>query len=142
MQIQEVQELGTEELVELYSSVGWDAYTDDPEGLTRAVCSSTYIVTARKDSALIGLARVISDEVSIAYLQDVLVDSGFQGSGVGRALMEACMERFAHVRAFVLMTDDSSRQLRFYEKMGLSNTRTLTRVQLNTFVRFKGVELS
>ena len=99
-------------------------------------------MTARKDSALIGLARVISDEVSIAYLQDVLVDSGFQGSGVGRALMEACMERFAHVRAFVLMTDDSSRQLRFYEKMGLSNTRTLTRVQLNTFVRFKGVELS
>ncbi len=114
----------------------------NPEALVRAVRTSTYLVTARRGRELIGLARVLSDEVAIAYLQDLLVHPDAQRAGVGRALMEACLMRFADVRAIVLMTDDQPEQLRFYESLGFSNTRSLTQMQLNTFVRYKGRTLS
>ena len=64
---------GTQELVELYDAVGWVAYTRDPETLTRAVRASLHVVTARKDGRLVGLARVVGDGETIAYLQDLLV---------------------------------------------------------------------
>ena len=141
MQIETVNAVSTEELVALYDAVGWTTYTVDAAALTRAVCASTQVFTARRDGRLVGLARVLSDEVSIAYLQDILVHPDAQRMGVGRALMEACLARFSDVRAFVLMTDDRPQQLTFYASLGLSNTRTLTQVQLNTFVRFKGMTL-
>src|SRR5262245_30752112 len=100
-----------EHLLPLYESVGWAAYTRDPQALARAVAHSTWVARAWDGSRLIGLARALSDEVAIAYLQDVLVHPEYQRHGVGRALVVACAERFAHVRMHVLMTDDEPRQL-------------------------------
>ncbi|MGR0159346.1 GNAT family N-acetyltransferase [Paenarthrobacter nitroguajacolicus] len=75
------------ELLSLYSSVGWSAYTNDPHLLGRAIRSSSFVVVARDDEgALMGLARAISDDATIAYIQDILVNPEFQGAGVGRAL--------------------------------------------------------
>ena len=61
------------ELLTLYESVGWTAYTSDPAMLERAVAGSSYLVTARRDGVLIGLARAISDDATMCYLQDILV---------------------------------------------------------------------
>ena len=61
------------ELMELYASVGWTSYTADPERLSQAVHHSHFVITARAGKDLVGLARCISDGVSIAYIQDILV---------------------------------------------------------------------
>jgi len=46
------------DLVGLYSSVGWSAYANDPDALVRAVEQSSYVVTARDSGGeLVGLAR-------------------------------------------------------------------------------------
>ncbi|TLM81532.1 MAG: GNAT family N-acetyltransferase [Actinobacteria bacterium] len=132
--------LPLEAVVALYDSVGWAAYTRDPAGLQTALRNSTFVVTAWRDSQLIGLARAFSDDVAIAYLQDILVQPEFQRGGVGRRLVQACLERFAHVRALVLLTDDSTAQLRFYAALGFKNTRDLVRQPLNAFVRMPGLE--
>ena len=71
--IEEVDHLDAAELGDLYRSVGWSAYADDPEALAAAVANSGYRVAARAGDRLIGLARGISDDVSIFYLQDLLV---------------------------------------------------------------------
>jgi ribosomal protein S18 acetylase RimI-like enzyme len=107
-----------EELLALYEANGWRAYTVDPEGLHRGVTNSTYVVAAREEGELVGLARVVSDDHSIMYLQDILVLPSHQRRGIGRALLERCLERFAHCRGKVLLTDDEERQICFYESLG------------------------
>lgn len=128
-----------DQLVQLYQAVGWEAYVQDPEGLARAVANSTLVVAAWQEDRLIGLARCLSDDVAIVYLQDILVHPDWQGQGVGRQLLEACLKRFAHVRQKVLLTDDEERQRIFYESMGFVNTREFAPWTLNAYVMIKGL---
>lgn len=123
------------ELIDLYDAVGWTVYTKVPDQLEAAVRNSAFIVTARSDGQLIGLARCLSDDTSIAFLQDILVRPEHQGKGVGHLLIDACFERYAHVRTFALLTDDRPEQLVFYEKHGLENVAATSKPALNAFVR-------
>lgn len=61
-----------DELVALYEAVGWSAYTREPEALRAAIAGSSFVVTARRGTRLVGLARAISDGAMDCYLQDVL----------------------------------------------------------------------
>ena len=97
------------------------------------------MVTAWDGEVLAGLARVLSDDVSILYLQDILVHPNYQRRGIGMQLMNACLERYAHVRAKVLMTDDDERQRLFYERAGFKNMKSLDNATLNMFVQIDGV---
>jgi ribosomal protein S18 acetylase RimI-like enzyme len=88
---------------------------------------------------LIALARGLSDDVSIFYLQDILVHPKFQRLGIGKRLLQNCLDRFKHVRSKVLLTDDEEKQLRFYESMGYINIKDVKSFTLNAFVMMKGV---
>ncbi len=124
-----------EELVELYASVGWSAYTKDPGALVRAVDNSTYVACLRDGDRLIGIVRGMSDDVSVFYLQDLIVHPDHQGSGHGRGLLDHIVERFAHVRQKVLLTDDEARQHRLYRSVGY---RDVTEVDsLHAFVKLE-----
>ena len=133
MEIEEVSRVDQDDLLDLYGSVGWLAYTSDPEGLTRAVEASTLVVTARHEGELIGLARALSDGVAIFYLQDILVRPDWQRRGVGGTLLARCLERYGHVRTKVLMTDDEERQHAFYRAMGFEPTSEIE--SLHVFIR-------
>jgi GNAT superfamily N-acetyltransferase len=124
------------DLVALYGSVGWTSYMADLEGLERAVFNSSYVVSAWKSDQLVGLARGVSDDVSIFYLQDILVHPAHQRRGIGRALLQRCLERYAHVMQKVLLTDEEPKQLEFYASLGYKNTRGTT---LNVFVQMEGI---
>jgi len=129
-------------LLALYTAVGWAAYTRDEcrADLTKAIDNSTFVVSAWDGTRLVGLARVLSDDVSICYVQDILVHPDYQRRGIGERMIQACLTRYAHVRSKVLMTDDEDRQRRFFEKMGFRDARTLTSATLNTFVQMDGVD--
>ncbi len=120
-------------LLELYDAVGWTSYTRDPELLERAVAGSSYRIAAYIGQRLVGLARVISDDASIAYVQDVLVHPDMHRRGIGRRLLAACLERYAHVRQKVLLTDNRPEQHAFYCALGYRNASELG---LHAFVRF------
>ncbi|MDP3894761.1 GNAT family N-acetyltransferase [Nocardioides sp.] len=127
---------GRDELVDLYDAVGWGAYTKDVETLERALRGSTHVVTARRSGRLVGLARVVSDGASIAYLQDVLVHPEEQRGGLGRRLVNEVLAPFASVRQKVLLTDDEPRQRAFYESLGFAEIRDFDTGSLRSFVRF------
>lgn len=115
-----------DELLALYTSVGWSAYTDDPTRLATAVANSTIVVTARDEHEhLVGLVRGLSDDATIFYLQDLLVRPERQGQGVGRRLLEACVERYGHVRQRVLLADDDVAVQAFYERQGFRRVADL-----------------
>lgn len=123
-----------DELVSLYDSVGWSAYTKDPARLAAAVEASLTVVTARHDGALVGLARLVGDGLTIAYLQDILITPTHRRRGIGRALFERAFAPYADVRQKVLLTDDEPAQRAFYEAMGFTEAGAL-RHPLRAFVR-------
>lgn len=112
-------------LVALYSAVGWTAYTDEPDRLTAAVAASLHVVTAWDGERLVGLARVVGDGLTIAYLQDILVAPDHQRADVGRELFRRAFEPYADVRQKLLLTDDEPQQLAFYTSMGFTEIRDL-----------------
>lgn len=129
------------ELVDLYESVGWMRYATDPDGLARAVDRSTYVVTARDaEGELVGLARVLSDDVSIMYLQDVLVRPSHHRKGIGAILVQRCLSTFDHVHQKVLLTDDEPGQLAFYASLGYRNLNDLGQVKINGFIQMHGLD--
>ncbi len=123
-----------DELIALYDSVGWTVYTADPARLEDAVAGSTFVVTARIDGDLVGLARAVSDDATIVYVQDILVVPDAQRQGIGKQLLATVIERFAHVRQKVLLTDDEERQHALYRSLGFADTAEVER--LHAFVRF------
>lgn len=58
-----------DELQQLYRSVGWVAYLQDPEMLPAAIAGSSHVVAARSDGRLVGLARVVADSSLRAFVR-------------------------------------------------------------------------
>lgn len=129
-------------IIKLYDFVGWSVYTTSPSSLEEAFRNSTLILIAIDGDEVIGLSRSISDNVSIHYLQDILVSPKYQNMGVGRKLLSKTLNHFDKVRTHMILTDDEEKQLKFYESLGYRNTKELKEVPLNTFVKMRGVELN
>lgn len=126
--------LKPEALIALYSSVGWSAYTREPDRLVRALAGSRCWVSAHDGGALVGLARAVGDGETIAYIQDVLVDPEHQRQGVGRALLQRLLD-LVDVRQVVLITDDEPEQHAFYRSCGLVRSDEVSTGPLRAFVR-------
>lgn len=113
-----------DEMLSLYDSVGWEGYTADVGKLCRGLRNSHLVITARDGSGtLLGLARTVSDDEHICYVQDVVVNPDHHRQGVGRALVEHLMRRYSHCRFFLLSTDHESspegkRNHAFYRSLG------------------------
>ena len=120
-------------LVDLYESVGWTVYSDDPPALDKALRGSDFVTTAWSSERLVGLVRCISDDVSIVYVQDLLVDPSHRRQGVGAKLMEACLVRYSHVRQKVLLCDGTDAQRAFYGAQGFRDVTTLEPIPLAAF---------
>lgn len=126
------------EVLSLYESVGWTAYTREPDVLVSAIRGSSFVVTARApDGGLVGLARAVSDDATICYVQDILVDPAFQKSGAGRTLLEAVQARYGHVRQMVLLTDDEPGQRAFYEALGFTEGSDFRPEPVRVFAQFR-----
>lgn len=119
MEIIEYRTYREEEILPLYASVGWTAYTDAPDVLHRGFERSLLTFAAYEGETLVGLARAVGDGETIVLMQDLLVFPQYQRRGIGTALMRAMMERFANVRQFQLLTDDTEKTLAFYRSLGL-----------------------
>lgn len=126
-----------EELRALYDAVGWSAYTDDLDALVRGAEGSAVVVTAWRGEVLVGLARVISDGHTIAYLQDVLVLPEMRRQGVASELVRCAFEPLGSVRQQVLLTDAEEGQRAFYASLGFRETREFPNGGLRAFVRLR-----
>ncbi len=78
-----VTQVPTDEALELYIEAGW--WTDEwpADGIPDLVAGSFKFAAAFNESGkLIGTARAISDGVSDAYIQDVVVASAYRKQGI------------------------------------------------------------
>ena len=81
----------------LYESVGWTAYTAEPEKLQRAFENSLSVLGAFDGEKLLGIIRAVGDGETIVFIQDLLVFPEYQRKGVGRALVSVVLEKYRDV---------------------------------------------
>jgi spermidine synthase len=93
-----VQTFPAEPLVELYQLGGW--WRELPrarEKLPALIRGSFCFLVALEGEKLIGMGRALSDGVSDAYIQDVIVHPEYRGRGIGleivRRLKDYCIEQ-------------------------------------------------
>ena len=103
-----------DEILSLYESVGWSAYTRDPQKLQRAFENSLLTLAAYDGHRLVGVIRVVGDGETILFIQDLLVHPDYQRKGVGSALMISVLAQFGHVRQIHLIPDDTPENTAFY----------------------------
>lgn len=121
MQIKEYIHYSEPEILTLYASVGWTAYTDDPQALRQGFAHSLLTLAAYDDSGrLLGLIRTVGDGQTIVLVQDLLVLPDSQRQGVSTQLLQAICRRFARVRQLQLTTDATPKTLAFYRSQGFS----------------------
>ncbi len=118
MEIREYTNYNEQEILNLYSSVGWTAYTDNPASLKAGFENSLLTLAAYEDDKLLGVIRTVGDGKTIVYIQDLLVLPMCQRQGIGTALMQAVLEQFNAVRQINLTTDDTPKTIAFYESLG------------------------
>jgi ribosomal protein S18 acetylase RimI-like enzyme len=106
------------EILDLYDSVGWTAYTKEPERLRRAFQNSLTALGAYEDNKLIGVIRAVGDGETILFIQDLLVHPEFQRRGVGSSLIRELCSRYRHVRQIQLTTDNLPETISFYRSLG------------------------
>ncbi len=72
--------------------------------IQNSLCFGVY-----NDEKQIGLARVISDFSTIAYLGDVYIIDGYRGKGLSKWLMETimCYPELQGLRRWILLTGDA-----------------------------------
>ena len=118
MTIQEYTDYVEKDVLHLYASVGWTAYTDHPDTLREGFSHSLLTLAAFEDDRLVGLIRMVGDGVTVVLIQDLLILPEYQRKGIGTKLMRAALDRFSHVRQIQLVTDQTEKNIAFYQSQG------------------------
>ncbi len=107
-------------LVELYTAGRW--WREDPAwraSLPDMVRGSFCFLVAREDTGrIVGMGRVLSDGVSDAYIQDVVVLETHRGRGIGREIIRRLTDRCveAGIGWIGLIAEPGTQA--FYERLG------------------------
>ena len=120
MEIREYTEYREEEILRLYTEVGWTAYTKDMSALEQGYKHSLLVLSAYENEDLLGIVRAVGDGHTIVFVQDILVFPEKQRQGVGTALLKAVLDRYPDVRQIELVTDNTPKTVAFYKSLGFS----------------------
>ncbi len=109
------------EIMNLYTSVGWTNYTDHPQMLEKAYKNSLCTLGAyTAQGRLVGIIRAVGDGASILFIQDIIVLPEFQRKGIGTDLLRAIIRRYPDVYQTELMTDNTDKTIAFYKSLGFT----------------------
>ena len=121
-------EITAEEYMELRKMVGWMEF---PLEEAQAGLDNAYmVISVRDEGRAIGVLRLLWDGGYIAFISDVIVALEYQGQGIGRKMVEACIERVkadmkpGYKVKINLMAAKGKEP--FYEKFGFSQRPTET----------------
>ena len=118
MEIREYKTYSEEEILSLYSAVGWVAYTENKDALRKGYENSLLTLAAYEGDTLLGIIRAVGDGATIVFIQDILVYPAYQRQGIGSALLRALLDCFQNVRQIELATDNTPKTVAFYKSLG------------------------
>mgnify|MGYP000790435684 FL=1 len=118
MKIKEYTEFKKDEIWQLYTQVGWTAYTENMTALEQGYKNSLLVLAAYENEELLGIVRAVGDGATVILVQDLLVYPQKQRQGIGTSLLKAVLERYADVRQIQLVTDNTPKTVAFYQSLG------------------------
>ena len=103
------------ELIELLRLAGMNAYSEEKiNGMLRG---STAYVACRREKELVGFGRIISDNSTIAYINNMAVKPEYQGQRIGETILKKLMRTAENVVTIYLYTNTADH---FYLKNGFT----------------------
>ena len=124
--IRYVDNITAEEYMNLRKTVGWVQFPLEEAQI--CIDNAYMVLCVRDDDKAIGVVRLLWDGGYIAFLSDVIVDPEYQGQGIGRKLVESCIERLKKDMKpgyKVKLTLNSAKgKESFYEKFGFVSRPT------------------
>lgn len=90
---------------------------DDLARLDKMLRNAQIIVTARDDKKLVGISRAITDYSFCCYLSDLAVDVSYQGSGIGKQLIDETHKAAGHHTGLFLVSAPAAEA--YYPKIGM-----------------------
>lgn len=101
----------------LFHEAGWVRETPkwQKEKFTLMFENSTWAFTVWDQDRMIGMVRVISDQVMAANIMDLVVSKDYRGRGIGQKLVELCVQKLPHGDWFAHTSSDN---FSFYNKCG------------------------
>ena len=116
-----VKKADTAQLLALYRHAGWWDTAESPrhtEVIAAIVANSFCFVTASIGDKLIGMGRSISDGVSDAYIQDVMVHTDYRGNGIGKDIIRTLVTFLQkHELQWIGLISEPGYE-RFYQSLG------------------------
>jgi ribosomal protein S18 acetylase RimI-like enzyme len=102
---------------ELFKDAGWvrNTPTWQQEKFSLIFQNSTWAFTVWDQEEMIGMVRVVLDKIMVATIMDLVVRSDYRGKGVGKKLVELCVQKLPHGDWFA---HTSANNFDFYRKCG------------------------
>lgn len=108
------------QITTLYVIEGWftEEEADDPDLTARMISGSHCFIIATVENEIVGMGRGISDGISDAYIQDVVVKRAYRGKKIGSGIVEALVARLCAdgLKWIGLIAERGSHK--FYEPLG------------------------
>lgn len=105
-------------LSDLRESVGWNRMENEYEN---PMMTSYYHIAVYVEDKLVGYIDCVSNGVTDAYIQDLMVHPDYQGKGVGTDLMNKMIMYLKEKRIYMISVVFEESLKPFYDKFGFYN---------------------
>jgi len=123
IKIEIVETADIQQLIVLYKDAGWWKEENDgvdPDFIQKIIDGSFCFAVAMKNDEIIGMGRAISDGVSDAYIQDVVVLKSFRGRGIGAIIMDKIVAFLKSKKISWIGLIAEPGAISFYDRYGFS----------------------
>ena len=104
-------------LADLREAVGWSRMEKEYES---PEMSSFYHIAVYEEDKLIGYIDSVSNGVTDAYIQDLMVSPAYRGRGIGTDLMNKMIKYLKEKHIYIISVIFEDRLKTFYEKFGFN----------------------
>ena len=105
-------------LSDLRESVGWNRMEDE---YNNPLMTSYYHIAVYEDGKLVGYIDSVSNGVTDAYIQDLMVHPDYQGKGLGTELMNQMIAYLKENRIYIISVVFEESLKPFYDRFGFSS---------------------
>ena len=105
-------------LSDLREAVGWNRMEDE---YNNPLMTSYYHIAVYEDDKMVGYIDSVSNGVTDAYIQDLMVHPDYQGKGLGTELMNQMITYLKEKRIYIISVVFEESLKPFYDRFGFSS---------------------
>ena len=110
--------VSAKDLSDLRESVGWNRMEDE---YSNPLMISFYHIAVYEDDKMVGYIDSVSNGVTDAYIQDLMVHPDYQGKGLGTKLMNQMITYLKEKRIYIISVVFEESLKPFYDHFGFSS---------------------